>query len=271
MRVPSAFYLAVLFLLLFHGLSFSTTYNVNDATGPASRDGLFGDPGGMQDKGEIRLDALVSEVRLPMSFVENRGQLDERVEFLARSPKATVYFCPTEVVFHFSENNALSAPVDGRAVDVREASRNLANSLAAQRKELAVRVSFPEACDNAIPTGTDKQEGKVNVFKGSDPDEWIRDIQTFRGVAYHDLWKGIDLVYRGREGLWPEIRSRCSTRSQSGTCFHALRRPRRTQREFRRGSHHRHGFRADAREEALHLSGHCWKESRGRWGVRREG
>ena len=144
--------------------------------------------------------------KLPLTFVQNRGQLDERVRFQARSPRATVFFTPTEVVFHFVERDKEPNGNEGAPRQVlARAEDGLAGEVGSRaeekpRKALALRVSFVGANPNPVIEGREELPGKVNVFKGNDPDKWLTNIPTYREVVYRDLWPGIDLVYRGEEG-----------------------------------------------------------------------
>ena len=131
--------------------------------------------------------------KLPLTFVENKGQYDEKVRFCTRSPKATIYFCSNEAVFHFIEKKEIENPKplekpepDGGKPEIEE-----------KHKELVLRVSFPDSNPNVIIEGQDDLPGKVNVFRGSDQSKWLTNIPTYKKVIYHNLWDGIDLVYYG--------------------------------------------------------------------------
>ncbi len=182
----------------------ATTYYVNGTSDYDSYDALSGSLEGMQDRSEIR--QTVSELygKLPLSFVENKGQFDEQVRFKARSPRATVYFTPTEVVFHFVEKGDPSALTEqGRSDDgaaLPGASVPSVTDTRTTRRELALRVSFPGANENPAVVGEDELEGRINVFRRNDPSKWLTDIPLYGGVVYRDLWQGIDLAYHGEEG-----------------------------------------------------------------------
>jgi hypothetical protein len=138
---------------------------------------------------------------LPLTFVENKGQIDERVRFCARSPKATVYFTPTEVVFHFVEkkkNNERTATYFERKAFVSMLEK--LSGLTKTHKEVVLRVSFPNANPNVVIEGEEQFSGKVNVFRGNDSSKWLTNIPTYRKIMYRNLWEGIDLVYYGEPG-----------------------------------------------------------------------
>ena len=118
--------------------------------------------------------------KLPLTFIQNKGQLDAQVRFCARSPKATVYFTPSEAIFHFAE----------RKTDEKTELH----------KEFVLRTEFLGANPDVTIHGSEMLPGKVNVFKGNDPSKWLSNIPTYREIIYKNLWQGINLVYHGEEG-----------------------------------------------------------------------
>ncbi len=52
---------------------------------------------------------------------------------------------------------------------------------------------------NAAFEPLDKLPGKINYFIGNDPKKWHRNIPIYSRVKVHDVYPGIDLVYRGGE------------------------------------------------------------------------
>ena len=51
----------------------------------------------------------VAMLKLPLSFIENKGQSPEDVRFMVRIEGPTVFFTPSEVVFSLSRGNNSSA------------------------------------------------------------------------------------------------------------------------------------------------------------------
>ena len=45
--------------------------------------------------------------------------------------------------------------------------------------------------------GLDKQAGVSNDFGGKDPSKWQTNIANYANVAYHGVYRGINLVYHG--------------------------------------------------------------------------
>ena len=62
----------------------------------------------------------------------------------------------------------------------------------------ALKTRF-EGAREVDPTGISRQSAVLSYFTGS-PDEWVTGVRTFSGIAYRDLWPGIDLVYLAHKG-----------------------------------------------------------------------
>ena len=105
--------------------------------------------------------------------VENRGQLASPARFTLRRDRQTVLFLPDGVAYVTTTPTA-----DPRLVT---------------HDRLVVR---PIGADpQARVVGVDPQAGRVHTLRGADPEGWVTDAATFGGVAYRDLWPGVDVVY----------------------------------------------------------------------------
>jgi len=130
--------------------------------------------------------------RIPLSFVENKGQLDATVKYVLRGPRGSVFFTPTEVVFEVFERKTATPKKNGVArpeIDKPEGLRGV-----------VVRVSFPGANPDPIVEGLNVLPGKVNVLRGADQTKWQTDIRSYAEVVYRDIYPGIDLVFSGERG-----------------------------------------------------------------------
>ena len=110
-------------------------------------------------------------LKLPLSFIENRGQSPEEVEFVVKTSGQTVFFTPSEVAFSLSGGDNSSV----------------------------VRLAF-EGSEPVEIAGEDLLSGKANFFIGNDSAGWATDIPTYGAIRYKDLYPGVDLVFKGREG-----------------------------------------------------------------------
>ncbi|MFQ5741571.1 MAG: SBBP repeat-containing protein, partial [Acidobacteriota bacterium] len=63
-----------------------------------------------------------------------------------------------------------------------------------------LRLVFEGSDPLAQVTPVDPLPGRVNYFRGSDPGKWRSRLPTYGGLVYRQLYPGIDLSYRGRDG-----------------------------------------------------------------------
>lgn len=124
---------------------------------------------------------------LPLSFVENRGQVDRSVSYYLRGQEASTYFSSSGVTYSLSP----------RALDAASAA-GVARPAARSSAGWAVRQQFLGA-RTAAPQGEDLAPGHVSYFKGAAA-QWATGLPTFFRVKYSSLWPGIDLVYSGATG-----------------------------------------------------------------------
>jgi hypothetical protein len=103
---------------------------------------------------------------MPLTFVPNRGQTDERVRFYGRGAGYAFYFTPRSVVL----------------------------SLARKGRATALALSFPGASPDARLVAGRRGTGTVNDLVGG---ERRTGLPTYRELTYRGLWPGVDLVFRG--------------------------------------------------------------------------
>jgi hypothetical protein len=165
----------VLMLLIMPGWTATARVPAADASAPAeipasstvTRDDTALTPrteAGAGREGQAR-DAYAN---LPLYFVENRGQIDERVAYYAQQGGASLYFTAGEMVMALPES--------------------------------VLRLRFVDANPGVRITGADEQEAHFSFFLGNDPDEWRSGIPSYGEVVYHNLYPGVDLRYTGRNG-----------------------------------------------------------------------
>jgi uncharacterized repeat protein (TIGR01451 family) len=126
--------------------------------------------------------------KLPLSFEENRGQIDPQVKFLSRGPGYALFLTATEAVLALRE-----------AGEKGENPLNFGPSTSLPQHPTVVRMQLLGANPTPPVAGTEKLAGKVNYLRGSDPALWHTDIPTYRTVRYQEVYPGIDLVYYGKQ------------------------------------------------------------------------
>lgn len=114
--------------------------------------------------------------KLPLSFVENRGQTHKAVHFEVKAQHHQIFFTANEIVF------AAAMDINGK------------------RKVDALSMKFDGAEKNPNISGTTRLPGKFNFFTGNDPAQWKTDVPSYSGITYKSLYRGVDLVFGDAQG-----------------------------------------------------------------------
>ncbi len=158
----------------------SQARNANRTAAAASSSPDAGPDAG-KDAAVARLKTNESFGKLPLYFVENRGQLDKRVGYYIQGRDKTVYFSDTGVTFALhSGSPATSSSADG--------------SNSAQR--YIVKLDFVGARAGVKPEGRNAAEATFSYFTGP-KENWKAGMKSYSELVYRELWPGIDLVYAG--------------------------------------------------------------------------
>ncbi len=125
--------------------------------------------------------AVKAYAKLPLAFVENQGQADARVRYVAEGSQYAFYLTREEIVLSLG-NRFASAEVGP----------------ASHRTTLALQFL------GANPAVTLKAEkpvaGEVNYFRGTDPARWQTKLARYGQIVYRDLWPGVDMALAGQGG-----------------------------------------------------------------------
>jgi hypothetical protein len=117
---------------------------------------------------------------LPLAFEANRGQAAVGVDFVARG-------------------QGYSAQLRANRVTL---SLNRASYAAGERKTAAddvVEITLAGANRSARVAGEDKSPGHSNYLFGSNPADWIVNVEQYAKVRYANVYPGIDLVFHGSQ------------------------------------------------------------------------
>ncbi|MFJ7159686.1 SBBP repeat-containing protein [Streptomyces sp. NPDC101118] len=132
--------------------------------------------------------------RLPLRFVENRGQASPGVDYYLDGATASVGFGASGLRYAVTSPSG-AAPRTG-------VGRDPVAELRARAGEKRTRWGLTLGFDGARPVRPVAEQlapGHVSHFKGA-PEEWRTGIRAYQRVVYNDLWPGIDLVYSGSGG-----------------------------------------------------------------------
>jgi len=134
--------------------------------------------------------------KIPLYFIANKGQMDERVDYYVQGRDRSIYFSPGGVTFVLASTEAskqesaekypLGLKPDGNK---KEEGRKAA-------ERWVVKLEFVGADRDVRPLGQDETGAVISYFKGS-PEDWHAGIPTYGRLVYQNLWPGIDLVYSG--------------------------------------------------------------------------
>jgi hypothetical protein len=97
-----------------------------------------------------------AHANLPLYFIENRGQIDERVAYYAQQGGANLYFSAEEMVMALPDS--------------------------------VLRLRFVDADAGVRITGPGEQEARFSYFVGNDPEQWRRGVPSYGEVVYHNLY-----------------------------------------------------------------------------------
>jgi IPT/TIG domain/Beta-propeller repeat len=133
----------------------------------------------------------------PLSFVENRGQVDSRVAYYVQGRDATIYFTPRGLTFALLNNDEASQIADKLRRRGGETINRVPESkpLNAARR-WAVNLDFIGANQNIKPEGQNPTATTISYFKGP-KDQWKTGLASYSTLVYSNLWPGIDLIYTG--------------------------------------------------------------------------
>jgi hypothetical protein len=131
-----------------------------------------------------RLKALESYGKLPLSFVENKGQVDKKVSFYLKGSQGTIYFTKEAIIYDLILGEPRPSKREGRRT-TKEVKR-----LSFTLKPVGARKGVRLIANERLP-------GRVNYFIGSDPKGWRTDIPIYREILYEGFFTGIDLRLYG--------------------------------------------------------------------------
>ena len=131
---------------------------------------------------------------LPLSFAENKGQMDKRARFVIRGPRASAFFRNDGVTFDLWD--ASKKKPSGKQ-EMLQTSEPMKVTKSEKRRHAVLKLTFKGANPSCRVEGIDTLPGRVNYMKGKDSSKWHTDIPTYKGVVYRNAWQGIDIIYRG--------------------------------------------------------------------------
>ena len=114
--------------------------------------------------------------KLPLYFIQNDGQVDERVRFYEKGSGHGAFFTERGIYFSLVGGRQLA---DGSL------------------KSEIVKLLPLFTNKNSEIVAEDVQDGKVNYFTGNDPQKWKTNIPTYKTVVYRNIYKDVDMRFYG--------------------------------------------------------------------------
>ncbi|MFQ5973313.1 MAG: hypothetical protein ACE5Q3_13365, partial [Alphaproteobacteria bacterium] len=109
--------------------------------------------------------------KLPLDFVENRGQWGTPAKFVARKGPIAASFEPAAIRLHLGEHHP--APLT---------------------------LTFEGASEDVALLGEAKRGGHYNFFIGKDPARWRSKVPAYGSILYRGLYDGVDVRVREEAG-----------------------------------------------------------------------
>ncbi len=122
-----------------------------------------------------RADVMDSYGRLPLYFIENRGQVDKSVRFYERGAGHATFFTKDGLVLALRKDAAPDGKMNAEAL----------------------RLGLIGADKNATLTASSALPGHVNFFRGSDSSAWRTNVPTYGTITYNNVYKNIDVKFYG--------------------------------------------------------------------------
>jgi beta-propeller repeat-containing protein len=152
--------------------------------------------------------------KLPLYFVENRGQADERVEYYLQGKDKSVYFTPHGLVFSLP-GKAKGEPPRGhpKAEGGEEMGKRGNGEMASvplispfphcpispqSAQRYLLNLEFVGSNPEVRLEGEERTPAVVSYLKGPKT-EWKAGLKTYSSIVYRNLWPGIDLEYSGTQ------------------------------------------------------------------------
>ncbi|MCL4301295.1 MAG: SBBP repeat-containing protein [Anaerolineae bacterium] len=132
---------------------------------------------------------------MPLMFVENVGQLDERVRFQIRGGPGMIWLTDEAIWMTVFERPDLEA-------QQKKSIETLAGPPASLQQGINLKLSFAGANPHPRIEPFNRLNTSASFFIGNDPSKWRASMPVWSGVRYVDLYPGINLELASVKGQW---------------------------------------------------------------------
>ncbi|HEY0376092.1 MAG TPA: SBBP repeat-containing protein [Pyrinomonadaceae bacterium] len=140
-------------------------------------------------------------MKLPLSFEENRGQVNSEVRYVSRGAGYTLFLTPTEAVLSLqkAEDGGRKEGRDlRRGLPDRDSARGLRHA-ARKRTAAILRMKLKGASPSPPVAGEEVMRARTNYLIGSDPAKWRTEVPRYARVRYAQVYPGVDVIYYGEQ------------------------------------------------------------------------
>ncbi len=130
-------------------------------------------------------------------FIENKGQIPVE-DCLFYSPSGDILLLNDGFILRFREVvNADDFPIPQRPYIP---ANEMVGVGEIRERGVVLRYTFLEANDPTVE-GKKRCSWDTNYFIGKDPNRWYTDVPNYREVVYHNVWDGVDVIFRLSNGF----------------------------------------------------------------------
>jgi hypothetical protein len=150
---------------------------------------------------ERKQQATTAYENLPLTFIENRGQLQPRVHYYGHRGNFGVYFTRDEIMFFLEKRSPLPAVALHASHGIGGSSRThivptTLTHAPGPHTTAWLTLKFLHPNPHSTLIAQKREPGIVNYFHGADPAKWRLNLPQYSEMVYRDLWPKIDLRLR---------------------------------------------------------------------------
>jgi hypothetical protein len=120
-----------------------------------------------------------SYAKLPLSFIENKGQAGNNASYYLNGKEGAIFFTRQSIVYN------LRSPL------LKDSDLKKKKNTTFTLKPLGTNNETRLISGQRLP-------GRVNYLIGRNPENWHTDIPAYKEITYKNLYKGIDLKIYGK-------------------------------------------------------------------------
>ncbi len=138
---------------------------------------------------------------LPLMFIENRGQFNDRVRFQIHGNNTTIHLTDNALWINAFEHSQDSLSHPDQTQDLDRMRKHLGSAKNSQPSQsVNLKLSFVGANPHPRLEPFGQLGTHVSYFIGNDPAKWRTDVPVWSGVRYVDLYPGLDLEITSENG-----------------------------------------------------------------------